>query len=181
MSTSIKFILQELKNNAEDRERFNKIIKQFDTEHLKAKKYTKKDLEKLTNTGFIAPPYYLSNIIRTALSRIDGKAVLGSLEGLNENYIVKNWRCVNSRWKARFTPNLNFDLDFCECPECHVKAVSTNNNYEYIITAQELIITNKLYQVFDTPLRNGEGLEKALTALDQYFVEEEGIVKLNIK
>lgn len=178
---SIQFILQELANNAEDRERFNNVNEDL---YLVCHKeiginlmlqasvsdpssdvawvgfesiyYIDEDENEIEYNFQYYSPMIKEVFIRTALSRINGEAVLGALEREYTDYADTEQQCFE-------ITNLRIDGDIQSSIEIKQS------------------ITNKLYQAFDTPFRNGEGLEKALTALDQYFREEGGIIKLNVK
>jgi hypothetical protein len=147
---SIKFILQELGNNPEDRERFNSLAKPLGFYATAQGVYGLNG--HLIRNWAKQKPTLLVHFIRTALSRVDGKAVLGALD--RETCMVEGVEIEELIDENGPYPN--------EIPRYY-----TADHY--------------IYQAFDQPLRNGEGWGKALEALDQYFVEEGDIVKLNVK
>lgn len=74
----IQFILQELKNSPEDRERFNKIS------FFECKYILRIDAVEFGGMILTDNPVKLQYIIRTALSRVDGKAVLSAFNQEHE-------------------------------------------------------------------------------------------------
>lgn len=82
-------------------------------------------------------------IIRTALSRINGKAVLTGLEGDNPTKIM----LINDIPKFQtFTDGKEWGL---------------------IIASEPWLLSERMYFAFDKPLREGKSLDEALTALDE--------------
>lgn len=162
----IQFILQQLKNNPEDRERFNKILRQklsmwFSGQLLidkpSASSYTLDEL----NYG------YQESFIRTALSRTkDGKAVLSALE---DKYKVA---------RMKVTENGSQYEDYIWLTPIELK--EKRGSYHIPPNSEARLILDLLYQAFDTLLRNGSTLKEALEACEKYFEEEEGVIRLKI-
>jgi hypothetical protein len=175
MSKAIKFILQELKNNREDRDRFNKATFELyveDNVMFWNPLFGNSGIDNLHDQQII-------NLIRTALSRIDGKAVLSALDDvqkeLYQNPEVEE--ALNSSFAHHVPTVIRLAYARLDCiADKLYQAFDTP-----LRSGEGDCIADKLYQAFDTPLQSGEGLEKALKALDQYFVEEGEIVKLNFK
>jgi hypothetical protein len=134
-----QFLLHQLATNEQDRDRFNEIAKNYpDT------------------VDFL----FLCNelVIRTCLSRINGEAVLGVLEGeftICEEY---EYRPYHQR-RFEGLENLS-EPEYAEWIENDKKANS-----------KTIIILDDLYEAFDYPLRNGKPLDEALQALHDKMLE----------
>jgi hypothetical protein len=157
-----QFLLHQLATNEQDRDRFNEIAKNYpDTV----------DFLPLCNElvfGGIAWNYneqvdeygefFTLFLIRTCLSRINGEAVLGVLEGeftICEEY---EYRPYHQR-RFEGLENLS-EPEYAEWIENDKKANS-----------KTIIILDDLYEAFDYPLRNGKPLDEALQALHDKMLE----------
>jgi hypothetical protein len=134
-----QFLLHQLATNEQDRDRFNEIAKNYpDT------------------VDFLF--LYNELVIRTCLSRINGQAVLGVLEGeftICEEY---EYRPYHQR-RFEGLENLS-EPEYAEWIENDKKANS-----------KTIIILDDLYEAFDYPLRNGKPLDEALQALHDKMLE----------
>ena len=134
-----QFLLHQLATNEQDRDRFNEIAKNYpDT------------------VDFLF--LYNELVIRTCLSRINGEAVLGVLEGeftICEEY---EYRPYHQR-RFEGLENLS-EPEYAEWIENDKKANS-----------KTIIILDDLYEAFDYPLRNGKPLDEALQALHDKMLE----------
>lgn len=177
MNKSIQFILDQLATDEASRERFNEITQYIRAETLKTgelvflvlhkKYYDSIFTDRFENLQSAEQQF----IIRTCLSRIDGKAVLSALEGelqpLNEpskESIFEEYKDI-LKFQGVFAPDQVSD-EFLK---------NTVKNYRKIFGRH--LLSELLYESFDAPLRNGESLESALTALDQKMADL-GLIEL---
>jgi hypothetical protein len=146
MSKPIQFLLHQLANNEQDRERFNLISKEFRFAQEKEAlggfewfnssfvTYFGERIGIYTEVGLL-PDLLKSCFIRTCLSRVNGKAVLGVLEGKYEEAVL---RVFEGKYE----------------------------DTQIIMNKTEL-----LYLAFDHPLRNGKTLDEAILALHEKMIE----------
>lgn len=144
---SVKWILEQLTNNKEDRKRFNSNIFGLECEEVEGRAYFRhRPLKNVFNDDWNRFDLIMQvQIIRTALSRMDNKAILSGLEGDNPLYL--------ENVKARCKMMKEGDLDGF-------------NFLRGLMTLQPRTISEFLYESFDEPLREGKSLGEARTALD---------------
>jgi hypothetical protein len=134
-----QFLLHQLATNEQDRDRFNEIAKNYpDT------------------VDFLF--LYNELVIRTCLSRINGEAVLGVLEGeftICEEY---EYRPYHQR-RFEGLENLS-EPEYAEWIENDKKANS-----------KTIIILDDLYEAFDYPLRNGKPLNEGISNLHDKMLD----------
>lgn len=140
---SVKWILEQLTNNKEDRKRFNSNIFGLECEEVEGRAYFRhRPLRNVFNHDWNRFDLIMQiQIIRTALSRMDSKAILSVLDKIN--------------------PESLLDLDKTE------DGILKPSNYiRGIKLPKDKTVSEFLYEVFDNQLRNGKSLYQARTALD---------------
>jgi len=149
----IKFLLKQLAENDQDRDRFN-LVSWFKI-GINGGKYSLGCYKKGEIVFELSIGEYYDRVnfmhltpsdkqyfIRTCLSRVNGEAVLGVLEGESKEYkVIKNHWLASSR----------LDTSLISC-----KLMDKNE---------------ALYEAFDFPLRNGETLSKAVQAIHFKMLE----------
>jgi hypothetical protein len=147
----IQFLLYQLANNEQDRERFNKITMELYVEPNGTcwnPLFGKAKIENLHDQQVV-------NFIRTCLSRVNGEAVLIGFDQWDKGMIEKR----------RLQKEIAKEMENNQMMSLGIISIY-RNEFESI-----KLLTDDLYETFDYPLRNGKPLDEALSALHNKMLQ----------